>query len=123
MAREAELFRSFGLMVNVRHVPATLYTEEGAGQEILGEPADLFHVPGHHPASLCLHFPGRGELYAGDTLFAGSIGRTDLPDGDHALLLRGIREKLFPLPDDTEVFPGHGPATTIGREKRTNPYL
>jgi glyoxylase-like metal-dependent hydrolase (beta-lactamase superfamily II) len=66
--------------------------------------------------------PASGELYPGDTLFAGSIGRADLPGGDPELLIRGIREKLFGLPDETVVHPGHGPATRIGAERAGNPY-
>lgn len=123
MAREAEFFRAYGLPINIQHVNANRSLEEGPGQEILGESVDILHVPGHHPASICLYFPGRGEVYVGDTLFAGSIGRTDLPDGDHELLVKGIREKLFALPDETLVFPGHGPSTYIGNEKLYNPYL
>jgi len=84
---------------------------------------DLFHVPGHSPDSVCFQLRGAPLLIGGDVLFAGSIGRTDFPNGDHELLLAGIREKLWPLPDETQVLPGHGPATTIGREKATNPYL
>jgi hydroxyacylglutathione hydrolase len=84
---------------------------------------DLFHVPGHSPDSVCFRLRGAPLLVGGDVLFAGSIGRTDFPNGDHELLLAGIREKLWPLPDETQVLPGHGPTTTIGREKATNPYL
>lgn len=84
---------------------------------------DLLHVPGHSPDSVCFKLRGEPVLIGGDVLFAGSIGRTDFPNGDHALLLAGIRAKLWPLPDDTEVLPGHGPATSIGEEKRTNPFL
>lgn len=84
---------------------------------------DLFHVPGHSPDSVCFQLRGAPLLIGGDVLFAGSIGRTDFPNGDHELLLAGIREKLWPLPDETQVLPGHGPATSIGREKATNPYL
>jgi glyoxylase-like metal-dependent hydrolase (beta-lactamase superfamily II) len=84
---------------------------------------DLFHVPGHSPDSVCFRLLGAPLLVGGDVLFAGSIGRTDFPNGDHELLLAGIREKLWPLPDETQVLPGHGPTTTIGREKATNPYL
>ena len=84
---------------------------------------DLFHVPGHSPDSVCFRLRGAPLLVGGDVLFAGSIGRTDFPNGDHDLLLAGIREKLWPLPDETQVLPGHGPTTTIGREKATNPYL
>jgi hydroxyacylglutathione hydrolase len=85
------------------------------------------HTPGHSPGGVCL-VVGREDqkervLIVGDTLFAGSIGRTDLPGGDMATLLRSIREVLLPFPDDTIVHSGHGPATTIGRERRTNPYL
>ncbi len=84
---------------------------------------DLFHVPGHSPDSVCFKLRGGPVLIGGDVLFAGSIGRTDFPNGDHALLLAGIRAKLWPLPDETAVLPGHGPATTIGEEKATNPFL
>jgi hydroxyacylglutathione hydrolase len=85
------------------------------------------HTPGHCPGGVCLQVGRRGaagtHLFVGDTLFAGSIGRTDLPGGDHATLIRSIRTVLFPFGDDAEVFPGHGPATTIGQERRTNPFL
>lgn len=79
------------------------------------------HTPGHSPGSVC--FVGPGLVIGGDVLFQGSIGRTDLPGGDHARLLRSIREELLVLPDDTIVYPGHGPRTTIGAERRTNPFL
>lgn len=82
----------------------------------------LAHVPGHSPDSLCFHLTSESFLFAGDTLFNGSIGRTDLPGGNHELLLDSIREKLYPLPGHTAVFPGHGPQTTIEREKATNPF-
>lgn len=88
---------------------------------------EVRHTPGHCPGGVCLAIGPRGssarELYVGDTLFAGSIGRTDLPGGDHETLLRSIRDVLFAYPDDTPVHPGHGPSTTIGAEKRTNPFL
>ncbi|PYE55889.1 MBL fold metallo-hydrolase [Deinococcus yavapaiensis] len=78
-------------------------------------------LPGHAPGHVV--FVGDGFVVAGDTLFRGSIGRTDLPGGDHALLLKGIERQLFSLPDETRVYPGHGPSTTVGVEKRSNPYL
>ena len=85
------------------------------------------HTPGHCPGGVCLEVGPAGErgedLFVGDTLFAGSIGRTDLPGGDTATLLASIRDVLFSFGDDVRVYPGHGPATTIGRERRTNPYL
>ena len=87
------------------------------------EEIKVLAVPGHSPGSIALYAPESGFVITGDALFAGSIGRTDLPGGDHRLLLDGIRAKLLPLPGDTLVLPGHGPATTIGAEKAANPYL
>ncbi len=85
------------------------------------------HTPGHCPGGVCLQVGKRGEvgksLFVGDTLFAGSIGRTDLPGGDYATLIHSIRTVLFAFGDDAEVYPGHGPPTTIGQERRTNPFL
>jgi glyoxylase-like metal-dependent hydrolase (beta-lactamase superfamily II) len=85
--------------------------------------ADVFHTPGHTEGSICLYFPPEKKLLAGDTLFSGSVGRTDLPGGSFDKIIRSIRDQLLPLPDDTIVIPGHGPATTIGRERRSNPFL
>ncbi len=84
--------------------------------------ARVLHTPGHSPGGVCLHFPADGVLFTGDTLFAGSVGRTDLPGGDAATLLRSIRERILPLGDDVRFFPGHGPAGTLGEERRSNPY-
>ena len=85
------------------------------------------HTPGHCPGGVCLQVGRKGEagrdLFVGDTLFAGSIGRTDLPGGDYATLITSIRSVLFAFGDDAVVHPGHGPDTTIGRERRTNPFL
>jgi len=81
----------------------------------------VIHTPGHSPGGVCLHAPG--AVFTGDTLFCGSIGRTDLWGGDYNQLIRGVREKIFPLGDDLRVYPGHGPATTIGRERLTNPFF
>ena len=78
-------------------------------------------TPGHSPGGVCLEI--NGELFVGDTLFAESIGRTDLPGGDHATLLDSIQQVLFAFPDPTPVHPGHGPSTTIGRERETNPWV
>jgi glyoxylase-like metal-dependent hydrolase (beta-lactamase superfamily II) len=85
------------------------------------------HTPGHCPGGVCLQVVKKGsagaKLFVGDTLFAGSIGRTDLPGGDYDTLIHAIRTVLLAFPDDTEVYPGHGPMTTIGQERRTNPFL
>jgi glyoxylase-like metal-dependent hydrolase (beta-lactamase superfamily II) len=86
-------------------------------------PAQVIHTPGHTQGSVCLHFAPLNLLIAGDTLFAGSIGRTDLPGGNPYQILDSIRNRLLALPGETRVFPGHGPATTIGTEKLGNPFL
>ncbi|HEX3438648.1 MAG TPA: MBL fold metallo-hydrolase [Pseudacidobacterium sp.] len=86
-------------------------------------PAQVLHTPGHTPGSICLYFAPQNLLLAGDTLFAGSIGRTDLPGGDFQKILRSIHDRLLPLPDKTHVIPGHGPSTTIGEERESNPFL
>jgi len=91
-----------------------------------GSPAlsgSILFTPGHTQGSVCLYLPEQNLLLAGDTLFAGSVGRTDLPGGDGPMLLRSIHDKLLPLPDATIVIPGHGPETTIGHEREMNPFL
>jgi hydroxyacylglutathione hydrolase len=85
--------------------------------------ADVMHTPGHTEGSICLYFPAEQKLIAGDTLFAGSIGRTDLPGGSFDKIIRSLHEKLLELPDETVVVPGHGPLTTIGTERENNPFL
>jgi glyoxylase-like metal-dependent hydrolase (beta-lactamase superfamily II) len=116
----------FGLRVDPQ--PKVDFHYDGAGPWRFGKYAAwVHHTPGHCPGGVCLEVGREGaserELFVGDTLFAGSIGRTDLPGGDHATLLRSIREVLFAFPDNTPVHPGHGDSTTIGREKRSNPFL
>ncbi len=119
-----------GLMLGVRAEPQPpvdfFYENEGPWR--FGQyGAWVHHTPGHCPGGVCLAVGCDGSaartLFVGDTLFAGSIGRTDLPGGDHATLLRSIREVLFNFPDDTVVHPGHGSPTTIGTERRTNPFV
>jgi glyoxylase-like metal-dependent hydrolase (beta-lactamase superfamily II) len=90
---------------------------------IANQPAQVLHTPGHTEGSICLHLPTAQLLLAGDTLFAGSIGRTDLPGGDLRKILRSLKERLLILPDATRVIPGHGTATSIGHERETNPFL
>ena len=85
--------------------------------------ANVIHTPGHTEGSICLYFPAEQKLIAGDTLFAGSIGRTDLPGGSFDKIIRSLREKVLALPDETIVVPGHGPLTTIGTEREGNPFL
>jgi glyoxylase-like metal-dependent hydrolase (beta-lactamase superfamily II) len=83
----------------------------------------VMHTPGHTEGSICLYFPAEKKLIAGDTLFAGSIGRTDLAGGSFEKIIRSLNNKLLSLPDETAVVPGHGPLTTIGAERETNPFL
>ena len=97
--------------------------EDGRVISITGLAGNILHTPGHTQGSVCLHLPTQNLLLAGDTLFAGSVGRTDLPGGDGPTLIRSIHEKLLPLPDSTVVIPGHGPRTTIGQERESNPFL
>jgi glyoxylase-like metal-dependent hydrolase (beta-lactamase superfamily II) len=85
--------------------------------------ANVLQTPGHTEGSICLHFPAEKKLIAGDTLFAGSIGRTDLPGGSFDKIISSLHEKVLALPDDTIVVPGHGPLTTIGEERESNPFL
>lgn len=85
--------------------------------------ADILHVPGHSEGSVCFFARDHGYVLVGDTLFAGSVGRTDLPGGDHDQLLTAITTRLMTLSDDVAVLPGHGPSTTIGHERRSNPFL
>jgi glyoxylase-like metal-dependent hydrolase (beta-lactamase superfamily II) len=120
LRRAREHAALYGMRVTASPEPSRLL----AGGEILevGElRLQVLHTPGHSPGGICLS--GDGHLFVGDTLFAGSVGRTDLPGGDHDTLIEGIRRQLLVLPEETVVHPGHGPDTTIGREKRVNPYL
>jgi hydroxyacylglutathione hydrolase len=103
--------------------PPDASAEDGLAVGLATLPAEVLHTPGHTPGSICLLFPQHELLLAGDTLFAGSIGRTDLPGGDPRQILRSLRERLLVLPDTTRVLPGHGPETTIGEEIQSNPFL
>ncbi len=118
-------YRRYGLSIEFEPLdaPGGVHIDEATTAPFAGVHYKILFIPGHCPGSVCFHDEPAGIIYGGDVLFAGSIGRTDLPGGDHALLLRGIREKLLPLPDEIVVYPGHGPATTIGDEREFNPYL
>jgi glyoxylase-like metal-dependent hydrolase (beta-lactamase superfamily II) len=97
--------------------------EEDESLELAGIRLEVLEIPGHSPGHIVFIFRGKPVVvFGGDVLFRGSIGRTDFPGGDGPGLIRGIRTKLFALPDDTVVYPGHGPVTTVGYEKRTNPF-
>ncbi len=99
-----------------------VYGNDGDEITIAGITCRLIATPGHTEGSCCYYFPDGGFLISGDTLFAESVGRTDLPTGDMGALVRSVKEKLFVLPDETRVYPGHGEATEIGYEKKYNPF-
>jgi glyoxylase-like metal-dependent hydrolase (beta-lactamase superfamily II) len=102
--------------------PDELLTE-GMTVGLARYPAQVIHTPGHTQGSVCLHFAPMKMVIAGDTLFAGSIGRTDLPGGNYGQIIESIHSRLLALPDDTRVLPGHGPETTLARERQSNPFL
>jgi hydroxyacylglutathione hydrolase len=97
--------------------------DDGKRIAIIGLAGSILHTPGHTQGSVCLYLPDQSLLLAGDTLFAGSVGRTDLPGGNTRQLIASIHERLLTLPDDVTVLPGHGPKTFIGAERASNPFL
>jgi glyoxylase-like metal-dependent hydrolase (beta-lactamase superfamily II) len=103
--------------------PPDASADDGIAIGLATLPGRVLHTPGHTQGSICLHFPEENLLIAGDTLFAGSIGRTDLPGGNGHQILQSLRDRLLVLPDRTRVLPGHGRETTIGEEKQSNPFL
>jgi glyoxylase-like metal-dependent hydrolase (beta-lactamase superfamily II) len=117
------MLRIMSLPGKLRPVQATRFLAEGEvfvhGEWKFG----VLHVPGHCPGSICLYEREASVVFGGDVLFAGGVGRWDLPGGSKGVLLDGIRKKLMPLPDAVTVYPGHGPGTTIGDERRSNPYV
>ena len=115
--------RLFGIQEKIEPSRPDFFLAEGATVAVGELKFEILHCPGHCPGSAVLFERRERVAFVGDVLFAGSIGRTDLPGGNHALLLEGIRRKLFPLGDDVKVFSGHGPVTTLGVERRTNPFL
>lgn len=123
MITEPDFFRKFGFGWDITPITPGFTIREGLAQEFDGTPFDVLEVPGHCPGSLCFFHRESGMLFGGDVLFAGGVGRWDLPGGDYELLMEGIRKKVMALPDDTTVLPGHGPATKVGVERRTNPFL
>ena len=120
--RVVDQARQFGLN-DVRAVTPDRWLVEGDTMEMAGRVFDVLHCPGHAPGHVVFFDPELRFAFSGDVLFAGSVGRTDLPGGDHDTLIASIRNKLLPLGDDVSFLPGHGPASTIGHERETNPFL
>lgn len=123
MISDRDFFRNFGFELEVEPVQADLLLEETPSQMLNGIDFQILFVPGHCPGSLCFFDKQNRVLFGGDVLFAGSVGRADLPGGDYELLISGIKNKVLPLGEDVTVLSGHGPATKIGVEERTNPFL
>jgi hydroxyacylglutathione hydrolase len=123
MISDPEFFRGFGYALEIEPVQPDFFIEATPEREFLGAKFEVLEVPGHCPGSLCFLSRADNVLVGGDVLFAGGVGRWDLPGGDGELLFDGIREKLFPLGDSITVLPGHGPPTTIGEERRSNPFV
>ncbi len=122
-SRMIEQGRMFGLPMEVDSVEIDRKIEAGDIIKIGNGELEVISVPGHSKGSIALYDKADGFLISGDTLFAGSVGRTDLPGGSTHELMESIRNNILTLPDSTVVYPGHGPATTIGHEKRSNPFL
>lgn len=121
----AQVRALFGSLVPGSYEPAVHRKplSHGVSVEVGGMIFDVRHTPGHTPGHCCFHLGSEGWLFSGDQLFAGSVGRTDLPGGSTAALMQSMRDRVLDLPDETRVLPGHGPETTIGRERLTNPFL
>ena len=121
-----DLAPASGLMYDMpfdNYAGKLLFLEDGEKIVLDGDELEIIFAPGHSPGHICFYCARQNFIISGDTLFNRSIGRTDLPGGDHETLLKNIRERLFVLPDETVVYSGHGPVTTIGEEKRYNPFL
>jgi glyoxylase-like metal-dependent hydrolase (beta-lactamase superfamily II) len=123
MIADANFFRDFGFQFEVEPVAPDFLVAATAARDFLGMDFEVLEVPGHCPGSLCFFSRADALLIGGDVLFAGGVGRWDLPGGDGELLFAGIREKLYSLGDNVTVLPGHGPTTTIGAERRGNPFV
>lgn len=124
-APEVQLRSLFGIIPEGDFAPPDKYVDLADGQdlELAGVTLKVIHTPGHTPGHCCFLLDSEQILFSGDQLFAGSVGRTDLPGGDTEELFRSMKDRILPLEDGVEVLPGHGPVTTIGRERRTNPFL
>ena len=112
-----------GGRIKLEPIAVDYWVSQGDRLNALGLDVEVRHVPGHCPGNVLFYFKAAEAAFVGDALFAGSVGRTDLPGGNRDELTQSIRAQIYTLPDDTAVLPGHGPATTVGVEKRTNPYV
>jgi glyoxylase-like metal-dependent hydrolase (beta-lactamase superfamily II) len=116
-----EMFMIPGLRLGPLRIDA--FVEQGQRWTALGQMVEVRHVPGHCPGNVLYYFAAMKAAFVGDALFHSGVGRTDLPGGSLEVLERSIRDQIFTLPDDTVVYPGHGPETTVGAERETNPFV
>lgn len=123
VARFEEQLAAFGLPFKVKGEPVGRFLNDGDVVCVGGEKLEVIHTPGHTPGGVCFYNAKAGWVLTGDTLFCGSVGRADLQGGCYTDLIRSIRTRLMALPDETRVYCGHGPYTTIGDERRDNPFL
>ncbi len=123
LQRVAEVAQRYGIRGGQNSPAADQFLTDGQELNFGSCSIKVLHTPGHTPGGCCFYLEAEKRIITGDTLFADSIGRTDLPGGSHQQLLASIRSKLFTLPDDVTAYPGHGEATTIGYEKQNNPYF
>lgn len=123
LLREPDRMRAYGLMESVEPITADRRLNHGDTLAMGALEFSVAHCPGHSPGLIVLHEPKEKVCFCGDLVFAGSVGRTDLPGGSWELLAKSIRENILTLPDDMRLLCGHGPATTVGRERATNPFL
>lgn len=121
--QDPNIMAQFGLPVQLEPVAVSRYLDEGEMLTAGSFNFKILHVPGHCPGSIALYEDDQAILFGGDVLFAGGVGRWDLPGGDFDVLMASIRNKVLTLPEQTRVYPGHGPATTVVTEKTTNPFL
>ena len=122
LSRAADVATMYGLATE-NSPPPDRFLQDGMVIGFGSYAMKVLHTPGHTPGGCCLYLEEQGKVITGDTLFAEGVGRTDFPGSSHDALLHGIRTKLMVLPDSTAAYPGHGPSTTIGHEKRYNPYI
>jgi len=122
LSRAAEVAVKYGLTTENSPQPDR-FLEDGMILSFGNYRIEVIHTPGHTPGGCCLYLASEGKVITGDTLFADGVGRTDFPGGSHKDLIDSIRTRLLALPDETRVYPGHGPSSTIGHERRYNPYI
>jgi glyoxylase-like metal-dependent hydrolase (beta-lactamase superfamily II) len=123
LCTQPQVMRAYGLPANIEPVAATKFLDQDDTLTLSPYNFKILHIPGHCPGSICLYEQQHGFIFGGDVLFAGGVGRWDLPGGSEEMLISGIKQKLLPLPDSVIVYPGHGPETTIGNERKYNPYI